>query len=223
MLKQILPIFVCLLSSSLMAEPCEKMKKTYISTCQQGRVICEQIKECKQIRNECNQNVKTYEGCQSFISCIDDRFKKASDNQKCHYSWSQEQPSGTDMCKNGNYPSIHPIAYACPGFDLFGDVHPDKEYNCQGVQERFDSEQKSCNTLQDHIRKFCGEDLPKLDDCEHEKIVLKTPQEASSLIAVEDVNNEPRKEVKNIVYEFTQDYLNFDSWRSPSRENATSH
>lgn len=205
--------------STAFAGPCQEMKRDYAISCQKARVTCENLGKCKEIRNECNQNVKTHDGCSSFISCVDEKFKGVSDNQRCVYQWSGQQPVGTNKCENMNYPSIHLIAHACPGFEVFGDMFADKGYDCKGTEKRFDDQRQKCNDLRNDLQKYCMESVAQLDDCSHKKTVVNISDETPQGIATTEVDDKPR--VKGIVYDFTQKYLNFGSYGQGEEESAS--
>lgn len=198
-MKRIALLFT-FITTPLLANPCLEMESDYKVSCQERVIACNELETCKEVRNSCNTNVSTHEGCNNFMACVSNHFKKQTEDRSCLYEWSG-QPSDQNKCENMNYRDIHTVAQECPGFKVFAGQFNDDTFTCEGHTKRYEKTLASCEEARNNLKRYCNIDKPAPETCESLKTAVVIDNEVPTLLAKREVTSGSRSE--QTIYEFT--------------------
>lgn len=163
-MKRLLLLVIALLtfnpaySELLSKAECEAIYNAARDTCSRTYVACSKVSQCKRLRETCNADVSTPEGCGALSACA----KEASPvlyGSRCRYTWTGGEQG---RCANANNP-MEQVAYLCPGVRFASKPsNRDPGFNCQGQINDFGDRDTACRAaIMDYFQR-CPADVPRV-------------------------------------------------------------
>ena len=176
---------------------CERLYKKTKEVCDSAEKLCGNIQGCHKIREKCPQSVEQFDGCETFIQCVEEEYSEVSESLKCQYKWYGIVPRGA--CHNTNSDTIN-NSWNCPGFGTTKDRIYDISFSCDGHKERHDKTAESCKNSLDGYQEFCGSCTERISvskcDIASEKVSIEQPATVNNLTSVINTPSREPKEVE---------------------------